>query len=241
VRTAVGSRRRVASGLPVGALVWAVAGVSLAGFVVAWVLAGHNHDLLHVTADTGPDRFLVTYPVVGAVLASRMRSNPIGWFLLGMGVIAAARGLAGEYALDVLAAPSRPGTGVWAAWFTSWSLTLVFPTGLLLFVLLLFPEGRPPTARWAVLGWLASGLGLVYLVINWLDPAAIAVTGLPSVPNPTGVRGLTQYRGRVRSARACGSRASAACCWRRRAWWSGTGGQPGRSGCSSSGSPMPWP
>ena len=189
MQTAVISRRRV-PGLPLGALVWVVAGVSLAGFAAAWVLAGHNHDLFHVTADTGPDRFLVAYPVVGAVLASRRRSNPIGWFLLGMGVIAAARGLAGEYALDVLAGPGRPETGVWAAWFTSWSLTLVFPTGLLLFVLLLFPEGRPPTARWAVLGWIAAGLGLVYLVITWLDPAAIAVTGLPSVPNPTGVRGL---------------------------------------------------
>ncbi|HLK72560.1 MAG TPA: hypothetical protein VKU77_02805 [Streptosporangiaceae bacterium] len=189
MQTAVVSRRRV-PGVPLGALVWVVAGVSLAGFAAAWVLAGHNHDLFHVTADTGPDRFLVAYPVVGAVLASRRRSNPIGWFLLGIGVIASARGLAGEYALDVLAGPGRPGTGVWAAWFTSWSLTLAFPTGLLLFVLLLFPEGHPPTARWSVLGWLGAGLGLVYLVINWLDPHAIAVTGLPSVPNPTGVRGL---------------------------------------------------
>ena len=189
MQTAVVSRRRV-PGLPLGALVWVVAGVSLAGFAAAWVLAGHNHDLFHVTADSGPDRFLVAYPVVGAVLASRRRSNPIGWFLLGMGVIAAARGLAGEYALDVLAGPGRPETGVWAAWFTSWSLTLVFPTGLLLFALLLFPEGHPPTARWSVLGWLGAGLGLVYLVISWLDPHTIAVTGLPSVPNPTGVQGL---------------------------------------------------
>jgi hypothetical protein len=113
VQTAVVSRRRV-PGLPLGALVWVVAGVSLAGFAAAWVLAGHNHDVFHVTADTGPDRFLVAYPVVGAVLASRRRSNPIGWFLFGMGVIAAARGLAGEYALDVLAGPGRPQTGVWA-------------------------------------------------------------------------------------------------------------------------------
>ncbi|HEV2252021.1 MAG TPA: hypothetical protein VGS06_02385 [Streptosporangiaceae bacterium] len=189
-RTAVISRRQVVPRLPLTALVWAVAAVSLAGFAAAWILAGHNHDLFHVTADSGPDRFLIAYPVVGAVLASRRRSNPIGWLLLGIGLVAAARGLAGEYALDTLAGPGRPETGVWAAWFTDWSLTLVFPTGLLLFVLLLFPDGRPLTARWSMLGWLAAGLGLVYLLVTWLDPDAISVTGLPSVPNPTGVRGL---------------------------------------------------
>jgi hypothetical protein len=42
-----------------------------------------------------------------------------------------------------------------------------------------------------MLGWLAAGLGLVYLLVTWLDPDAISVTGLPSVPNPTGVRGLS--------------------------------------------------
>jgi hypothetical protein len=188
--TAVASGYRPSVKPPLGALVWSVAAVSLAGFVVAWVLAGHNRDLLHVTANTGPDRFLVAYPVVGAVLASRRRSNPIGWFLLGMGLVAAARGLAGEYALDTLAGTARPAAGVWAAWFTGWSLTVVFPTGLLLFALLLFPDGRPLTARWSMLGWLAAGLGLLYLLITWLDPGAIAANGLPSVPNPTGVRGL---------------------------------------------------
>jgi hypothetical protein len=48
---------------------WAVAVVSLAGFIAAWVLAARNRDLLHITADSGPDRFLAAYPVVGAVRA----------------------------------------------------------------------------------------------------------------------------------------------------------------------------
>ena len=187
--TAVVSHRAGAR-QPVTALVWAIAAVSLAGFAAAWVLAAHNRDLLHITADSGPDRFLVAYPVVGAVLASRRRSNPIGWFVLGMGLVAACRGLAGEYALDTLTGTARPAAGVWAAWFVSWSLTLVFPGGLLLFVLLLFPNGRPLTARWRVLGWIAAGLSLVYLVFTWLDPDPVALGGgLPSVPNPTGVPG----------------------------------------------------
>ena len=132
---------------------------------------------------------MVAYPVVGAVLASRRRSNPIGWFLLGVGVVTAARALAGEYALHALAGPSRPLLGVWAAWFVGWSLTLLFPGGLLTFLLLLFPDGRPLTARWWPVGWVAAGLAAISVMVTWLDPGTIAVDGLPSVPNPTGLRG----------------------------------------------------
>jgi multidrug transporter EmrE-like cation transporter len=38
-------------------------------------------------------------------------------------------------------------------------------------------------------GWLAAGLSGVYLLIIWLAPGPVEVTGLPSVPNPTGRRG----------------------------------------------------
>ena len=101
----------------------------------------------------------------------------------------AARALAGEYALQELAGPSQPSSAVWAAWFVGWSLTLQFPGGLLTFLLLLFPGGQPLTARWWAVGWAAIGLGAINVVVTWLDPGTIAVDGLPSVPNPTGLRG----------------------------------------------------
>ena len=121
------------------AMAWVIAAVSVAGFAAAWVLAVRNRDLADVTADFGPDRFLVAYAVVGAVVASRRPSNPIGWLLLGIGLVAACRGLAGEYARHGLAGPSHLGAAVWAAWFVNWSLILLFPGGLLTFLLLLFP------------------------------------------------------------------------------------------------------
>lgn len=101
------------------ALAWAVAVVSLAGFAAAWVLAARNRALFDVSADFGPDRFLVAFPVVGAVLASRRRSNPIGWFLLGMGLVTACRALAGQYALDSLTrTAARPVSccSTWRSW-----------------------------------------------------------------------------------------------------------------------------
>jgi hypothetical protein len=186
---AVVSRERADVKPLLTALAWAVGAVSLAAFAAAWVLAARNRDLLDISAGFSPDRFMVAYPVAGALLASRRRSNPIGWFLLGVGVVAATRALAGEYALHALAVPPHPRLAVWAAWFVGWSLTLLFPGGLLTFLLLLFPGGRPLTARWWAVGWVAAGLAAISVVLIWVDPGTITVDGLPSVSNPTGLRG----------------------------------------------------
>lgn len=171
------------------ALAWSVGAVSLAAFAAAWVLAARNRDLFDISAGFSPDRFMVAYPVAGALLASRRRSNPIGWFLLGVGMVTAARALAGEYALHALAVPPHPRLAVWAAWFVGWSLTLLFPGGLLTFLLLLFPSGQPLTARWWAVGWVAAGLAAISVVLTWVNPGTITVDGLPSVSNPTGLRG----------------------------------------------------
>jgi hypothetical protein len=173
------------------AAAWTAGAVSLVGFAAAWVLAARNRDLDDVTSGFGPDRFLVAYAAGGALVASRRPGNPIGWFLLGIGVLLACRAVAGEYALHALAGSARPASGVWAAWFINWSLTLVFPVGLLMFLLLLFPNGRPVTARWWAVGWLGAGLGALFLLVDWFYPGPMQVSGLPSVPNPTGIRGWT--------------------------------------------------
>jgi LPXTG-motif cell wall-anchored protein len=190
--TAVDGAERVGAKPLLTALAWSVAAASMVAFAAAWVLAARNRDLLDVSAGFSPDRFMVGYPAVGAVLASRRRSNPIGWFLLGVGLVTSARALAGEYALHALVGPSHPPyppAGVWAAWFVGWSLTLLFPGGLLTFLLLLFPDGQPLTAWWWVVGWAAAGLTAVSVVVTWLDPGTVTVAGLPGVPNPTGLRG----------------------------------------------------
>ena len=108
---------------------WSAGAVSVAGFAAAWVLAVRNRDLPDLSAESAPDRFMVAYAVAGTILASRRPANPVGWFLLGIGLVTALRGLAGEYARYALAAPHHPGHpgGVWAAWYVGWSLILLFP------------------------------------------------------------------------------------------------------------------
>jgi hypothetical protein len=81
---------------------------------------------------------------------------------------------------------------VWAAWYVDWSLTLLFPDGVLTFLLLLFPDGRPLTRRWWAVFWGAAGLAASFLVITWLAPVPITLGGgLRSMPNPTGISSLS--------------------------------------------------
>jgi hypothetical protein len=54
-------------------------------------------------------------------------------------------------------------------------------------LLLLFPDGRPPSGRWRPVVWLATGVGVVLFTASALRPGALVhVRGLD---NPLGVAG----------------------------------------------------
>ena len=172
---------------------WGIGAVSLAGFAMAWILAARNGDLFDIAAQFGPDRFMIAYAIAGTVLVSRQHANLVGWILLGIGLVTASRGAAGEYAQYALAGPHHPGHpgGAWAAWYAGWALIVLFPDGLLAFLLLLFPGGRLLSRRWWAVFWVAAALAGSFLVITWLAPTPIKLGGrLRSVPNPTGLRHL---------------------------------------------------
>lgn len=106
-------------------------------------------------------------PTVGAVVASRLPANPVGWIFCGMGLIYGARRLAVAYADQALLV--RPGlpAGEYAAWVSAW---LGFPglVALGVFLALLFPDGRlparprPPSRLWRAVAWAAvSGAALI--------------------------------------------------------------------------------
>ena len=101
---------------------------------------------------------------VGLVLATRRASNPIGWLLLGNGLVLAAMGLADSFAgYAVLAHPGALPGGAWAVLFSerAWPLLFVFVTA----IAWVFPDGRLPSPRWRpfAIAAAASYAGLVVL------------------------------------------------------------------------------
>ena len=108
----------------------------------------------------------LTFTVVGAIVASRHPHNTIGWLFCTIGLVIGLDALASGYAGFWLA--SGWGSRILAetaAWFASWSWTilLVVPTT---FLLLLFPDGRLPSPRWRPVAWLA-GLGIIGFLASY--------------------------------------------------------------------------
>jgi hypothetical protein len=131
----------------------------------------------------------IGFSTVGAVIVSRMPpENPVGWLLCATGFLWAAHHFAAEYAIyALLAAPrSLPG-GQAAAWTYPWLAYLSL--GLILFVFLLFPDGRVPGSRWRWFARLSALFTAVAMVLAAFSYGPIAV-GLPYIHNPLGIEGL---------------------------------------------------
>src|SRR5215213_7793034 len=128
---------------------------------------------------------LLTFAVVGAIVASQRPSNPIGWIFSTMGLLVGLGIFARGYAESWSASDFGPRSlGETAAWFGSWWWTILIfiPTT---FLLLLFPDGRLPSPRWRPVAWLA-GLGISGFVVGYaLEPGPLG--DFPRIVNPYGI------------------------------------------------------
>ena len=98
----------------------------------------------------------VGFTAVGGIVALRRPANPIGWLLLGAGFVSALGAFGLEYGVyAIVGRPTSLPGGVFGAWLGSWTWVL-FIAGILPLLLLLFPDGRLLSARWRLVGWLAS-------------------------------------------------------------------------------------
>jgi hypothetical protein len=127
----------------------------------------------------------LAFSVVGAIIASRQPRNAIGWIFCSVGVTIGLSSFAGDYAEFWLASGfGRGALAETAAWFSSWSWTLLVyvPTS---FLLLLFPDGRLPSPRWRPVAWCAA-LGLIGFLAGYtLEPGPLE--DFPKIVNPYGV------------------------------------------------------
>jgi hypothetical protein len=119
--------------------------------------------------------------VVGALIASRQSSNPIGWLIQAASLLATVQGLANGYSANAAAPGSGglPGRDA-LAWLGSWVGAPAL--GLIVVVLLLFPTGRLQF-RWTwLVAWLAATASVVQAVAFALAPGPLH--GVPTITNP---------------------------------------------------------
>jgi signal transduction histidine kinase len=139
---------------------------------------------------------MLGYGTVGALVASRVRGNPLGWLMLSIGLGFVLVGLTSElvtYGYVTEPSASVPFLGV-AAWLSNWVFFFVFtPIPL---ILLLFPTGRVHSTRWR---WVPSALVAVAVIgalSAILNPGFLDID-VAKISNPTGVEALEPVLGPV--------------------------------------------
>jgi hypothetical protein len=174
---------RTASWLPWSACAFSLALTVLTVLLIVLLLRSDT-PIYYYSLETS--MVAVGYSTVGAIVASRLPESPIGWLFCAIGLIFGVSHFSAEYAAYALLAPSRslPG-GKAFAWLTSW--VWVGGLGLIVFLDLLFPNGRLPSARWR---WFARFTAIVLLpaaILAALSPGLILSSTLI---NPLGIERL---------------------------------------------------
>jgi len=170
-------------------LAWSLAGLSLAIFVAGiplWVLARSAHVPASWDANLSLGDWLagvlfLVFPLVGALLASRLPRNPIGWICLADGFLWMLTGTSDYYAIYGVAQPGSVPFPVGIAGINNW--LWVPAVGLLgTFMFLLFPDGKLPSRRWRPLAWFSAVVILLISLGVMLTPEPLQNLG--GIGNP---------------------------------------------------------
>jgi hypothetical protein len=171
-----------------------LAWVALGGIVlVVLTLLG-----LSVAAGDRVDPFglvMMSFPVVGALIASRQSRNSIGWVMLAVGLVAALDGILifyADYAL-IHNPGSLPRPDLALALSAPMWVPLIGLMGT--FVILLFPDGHLPTPRWRWWAWLCGIALILSYVVILVGPGSFEDVGHPDIRNPLGIESLRPIGG----------------------------------------------
>jgi signal transduction histidine kinase len=185
------SRRRAAW------LAWTLCGVCVVLIVLALLLDFLTSEV--ILPPGGPDLrpgptiatltgiLSLAYPTIGALIASRLPANPIGWIFCGTGMLYGAQRCGSAYAdYALLENFAFPG-GEYVAWASTcvWFACLT----LAVFLILLFPDGRLSSPRWRFVAW-AAILGATLVAIGFAFMPEMLILTHPYLDNPLGWVGV---------------------------------------------------
>ena len=132
-----------------------------------------------------------TFAVVGAVLVAVRPTNVIGWIMSAIALMVSTFLAGDSYAAYVMVTRGHPDAlAVVSAWIGSWYwLTLLVL--VLIYMPLLFPDGRLPSRRWLPIAVLA-GVGMLGVVVLGTLADTLPLNEAPGyeIDNPIGIEGL---------------------------------------------------
>jgi hypothetical protein len=166
------------------AAVWLVIGVVLALSIACGILVPEEPAM--------PTWALVVFTlmaaslgVMGALIVTRQPSNAVGWILWLAAVATAVSTAASAYANHAVATDNAhsPGT-VFVAWLSQIGF---FPAivGIIIFIPLLFPDGRFLGRRWRWAG--AFGVAVIGAIVAGEMFAPGPISSYPTIANPVGL------------------------------------------------------
>jgi hypothetical protein len=134
---------------------------------------------------------ILAFPVVGALIFWRRPEHPIGWLFCAANLGWAINNFVGPYTMYALVAdPGSLPSGKLVAWFYAWPGFI--SSGLLVLLLLLFPDGTLLSPRWRPVVWVVVGMAAAGAMSSALAPGQIADIGF-EINNPLGVEGPLGY------------------------------------------------
>jgi MFS family permease len=130
-----------------------------------------------------------TYAVVGAVLVSKRPTNLIGWIMAVVALMVAIFPVGGTYATYVMVTRGQPDAlAVVGAWAGSWYWYVLIALAVI-YLPLLFPDGRLPSRRWLPVA-VVPGIGTLSIVVLGALVDTLFVEGAGKIDNPIGIEGL---------------------------------------------------
>jgi signal transduction histidine kinase len=159
---------------------------SVATIVLTIANAPAFHGLLN--ADLPSLDVPITFGILGALVATRQRQNPVGWLFLFIAVVGGLHGVADGYAHFAFVTDLRAPGGIWALWVDSWVTTTIFPAGAVALMLLLFPDGHLPSRKWKPLAVTCVAVTAVILLVTIFYPGPLGTnTNFATPNNPIGL------------------------------------------------------
>jgi hypothetical protein len=131
------------------------------------------------------------FAVVGAILVAKRPTNLIGWIMAAVALMVAIFNAGGAYATYVMITRGQPDAlAVVGAWTANWYWFLMLALALI-YLPMLFPDGRLPSRRWLPVAVLA-GIAAAGFVLPRAFMDTLPLNEAPGyrIDNPIGMEGL---------------------------------------------------